>query len=155
MLGQVEAENLSDAFAHPLLFALERHSVERYDQHDAELRIGVGRHGTQRDQEPPHDDDHPPPRVEPTHHGPSFRRKPRRTSDAARANAPGPTRRRAISGTKSTATRPTSQGQMSTAIRDCRRDFKKASAGFSSGPPPVSSASSRSRVSSTPRSRSS
>ena len=127
MLGESEGEDLGDSFAHPLFLALEPNPIERHDHDDPELRIGVylARSGQRQDTHQGCDDPRPP--AESTHHGTSFLRRPRRTSMATRANAPGPTRRRAISGTSNSATRPTSPGHTSTAMRDCRRAVENAS----------------------------
>src|SRR5207244_669182 len=156
MLREPERQNLGDALAHPLLLAVERAHVEGPDQQhewlDARRR---GHRQRERDQTPEHQDPERPPRLAGTPHWTSLRSPPRRPRVTTRASAPGPRRRSAMSGISRNATSPTSHGQISTAMRDCRRALRKASRGDSSADPPVSSASSRRSASSTPRSRTS
>ena len=72
---------------------------------------------------------------------------------ASRARA-GPTRRIAISGTSATVTSPTSHGHRSVGIRERRRFSGEGLLGIaSSGPPPVSSLTSRRKPSLAPSSR--
>src|SRR5205809_125502 len=156
-LHETQRHGLGGALADPLLVGGQAIGLEGHDEDRPRLDRGLG--GNHRDEPAARQDrdEHPAS----SHQAPSSprsgtgvaRRSLRLNQPLIRDRPPGPTRRRAISGTIMSATIPTSHGQISTAIRERRRSFKNASCGSWSAEPPVSSASSRNSVSSTPRSR--
>src|SRR5213076_1287036 len=90
MLREPERQDLGDTFADPLLLAIERACVEGHDQEHAwlDVRRRVNRQRG-RDRTPEHQDPEPPPPLESTHHGTSFRLPPRRRRPATRPSTPG------------------------------------------------------------------